>query len=233
MPSKVDSSFILKTYQDLRRSTEENWAKHPTEGKLIGLPSGYFNIGVSMGSLFKPMEKLGLFIERLHSLSAEDDSLVIVPKECQHFTFLALASHKWVDIDELPLEVRFLKSLCQEFFHDLKWNLNDLQLVPGNNYLLLGGVPTTEIILQREKFAASLLNSPWESQIRNRHEYKGYPFPPVIWHTTLCRSKTEFLPQTVRDLYEVWKNENFGLMNLPAPQLRAINYDWTFNELLI
>ncbi len=74
-------------------------------------------------------------------------------------------------------------------------------------------------------FAEALITSGWREFILDRHEYKGYPFPPLIWHTTLCRYKRQFFPVSVRKLFENYKNHRIGSLSLDSPALRAINYD--------
>jgi hypothetical protein len=224
---------IKDEYDRIEASTLLEWANHPSIGTSRELPSGYFKFGISVGSHFQPIERLKPLFREIEDIAATDTNHVPIPSTCYHFTFLALAGHHFDENQLLPPEIDDLKKVYRISFSDLDtWKLDHLRLLPGRNFLLLVGTPSIELVERRERFAKALMDSPWRSFIESRHEYRGYPFPPKIWHTTLCRYKADFLPTETRQLFERYRDQNFGSIELEKPKLRKVNYDWSSTSLL-
>ena len=219
-------------YSQLAENTLRLWNQNPGSGDFQELPDGYWKFGISTGSYFQIPKLLQPLIDAIENIRQLDANLVTIPSGCHHFTFLALAGHEFDEFQSLPKEIFDLKNLCDRFLNFPIWQLDSLRLLPGPNFLLLVGTPTPELIALRERFAAELLVSPWRTYILNRHEYKGYPFPPRIWHTTLCRYKAQFLPESLRQLYHEFKDQRFGSIHLEPPLLRRVNYDWSVTSLV-
>jgi hypothetical protein len=223
---------IANEYNQMAAMTVRTWASNPGPGAPRDLPDGYYKYGISLGSHFQPTAALGSLLADIAALPGIDVDHVTIPEASYHFTFLALASHVFDNASQLPAEVSDLKSLCRAFFGAESWTLDELRLLPGDNFLLLVGTPSPDLVALRERFAATLLASPWKAFIESRHEYRGYPFPPRIWHTTLCRYKGQFLPKASRHLYEKYLNQTFGSITLAPPRLRLVNYDWSSTTVL-
>ncbi len=203
------------------------WARHPGVGKAIGRPEGYDRLGISIGSTYPPTAPIVELLLDLERLATTDLSLLLIPRHSTHFTFLAIAGHHWDDLNELPPETNELTELVARCLSNFPWRLNALRIIPGRNYLLLAGVPEERSIRMRALVAEGLKSSSWKGYLEKRYEQRGYPFPPLIWHTTLCRSSQEYLPETVRNLYHRYRDKNFGGVDLETPRLCAINYDWS------
>ena len=223
---------ISSEYDRILNSTFDIWGSHPGIGLNKELPDGYTKFGISLGSFFKPTEELKPLFAAIGDLADLDPRHVILPSGSYHFTFLALAGHTLNENQPLPPEITSLKQICWQMIADEKWTLENLRLLPGPNFLLLVGKPSAKVAELREKFAKALLQSPWGPLIHLRHEYRGYPFPPVIWHTTLCRYKAEYLPERTRTLVRKYCNQRFGSIDLDPPLLRRVNYDWSRTVLI-
>jgi hypothetical protein len=216
-------------YNRMGKGAIDSWRTTSSIGRHIGLPDGYYDFGISVGSFFTLPNELEDIVHELEVHAAKDPHLTLVPPGKHHFTFLALAGHKWKSVEELPTELPILRSVVNEHLTSLDWRLSKLRLVPGKNYLLLAGVANTAADNARESFANALLESPWQRHIRERHEYKGYPFPPIIWHTTLCRYQYELFPESIRRLYWSRVELNVPSLLLETPRLRAVTYDWSIS----
>lgn len=223
----MEVAAIENEYARITSESKDAWENEPSPGKFVGLPQGYTKLGISLGSYYLFNDRIRFFYSKLEQIASVDKALTLVPERSAHFTFLALAAHFWDHISELPQETKLLSDIVSRYFTKAEWRLNELRIVPGKNYLLLAGIPHEKTWRRRQEFAAGLLNSPWKKHIEQRHEYKGYSFPPVIWHTTLCRYQHEFLPQSVRELFRQFEAERFGELTLQAPELKAVNYDWS------
>ena len=224
----IESEYLQMTAQ-----AEATWVDHPGTGKFTGLPVGYSKLGISIGSVYHPYDSLGSFLDLLEQASAEDTDLTLIPKASSHFTFLALAGHHWDSVSDLPQEIDEIKAIVSESLSGFQWRLVGLRIVPGRNFLLLAGVPDQTTIELREKLARRLEASAWRPHIAARYEYQGFPFPPLIWHTTLCRYQHERLSPRLRELYFQFKYSKFGNVELGTPTLRAINYDWTLSHQIL
>ncbi len=209
------------------------WAQGSDVGEFVGLPSGYQKISPAIGSFFTPSTHVAELLAALFELALADPKLTLVPSKTSHFTFLALAPHIWSTLEELPEEVFEVKALCDRHLSELRWPLSDLRLIPGANFLLLAGFPSQGAIDARYAITRDILASSWRQRIEQRYLNHAATLPPKIWHTTLCRYPHARLPSRVRALYHEFRALNFGEIDLPSPKLRAINYDWSFAELII
>lgn len=234
MTSKEESlvESIANEYSQITAATLQTWVNNPSIGAPRPLPDGYYKFGISVGSFFQPTARLKPLFQELENLAGIDANHVTIPSTSFHFTFLALAGHEFDAFQALPPEVAELTEVCRKILDFKMWRLDQLRVLPGANFLLLVGMPSSELVELREKFAAALLDSSWKRFIQSRHEYRGYPFPPKIWHTTLCRYKAEFLPRETRQLYERYRNQTLGAIELEVPRLRRVNYDWSSTSLI-
>ncbi len=223
---------IEKEYDRLLAATENVWNCNPGTGQDIGMPAGYFDFGISIGSYFQPNDRVVDLLDELKSLNRSDSKHILIPEACYHFTFLALASHVFSKDQPLPPEVDGLKKICDTHLSIDSWQLQKLRIVPGANYLLLVGTPSAELVAMRRRFVDALYASSWAIHLKFRHENKGYPFPPRIWHTTLCRYTAEYLSKEARDLFRRYRDQDFGDVRMDAPQLRRVNYDWSATVLI-
>jgi hypothetical protein len=123
-----------------------------------------------------------------------------------------------------------VKNLHARYALQLDWKVNDLRLVPTRNALLLAGIPDMESLRIRKTITEEVLHSRWEPLIRER--YKGFPIPPLIWHTTLMRSRREYLPESARQLFRDNRHAHFADIQIGFPILAAVTYNWSRIEII-
>lgn len=215
-------------YERMQSNTLKIWDRYPDTGDFIGPPKGYDKLGVSIGSIAKLPDGVLEFMSRI--LELKDANILAVPASTNHFTFLALSSHQYQSLSEVPPELEEVKKLLPPFVNNLNWQITDLRLIPGPNYLILAGLPNEEAFQRRLALAQALQKSIWKNMISSRFEYAGIPFPPKIWHTTLFRYQHEQMPQNIRNLIIHNLNKGFGSLTIPSPTLRLIDYVWTFSR---
>jgi hypothetical protein len=229
----VNTDFIETEYKQMTLQAEKAWSLDSSAGRFLGLPTGYSQIGICVGSYFKPAPQLTSFLDELKRIASDDSALTLVPRACSHFTFLALAGHNWNALEDLPSEVRELKEIVDHELKNLDWHLSHLRIVPGRNFLILAGIPNPAAFKGSQNLAAKLMLTSWRKHIEQRYEYQGFPFPPTIWHTTLCRYQHEGFSPRLRAIYQSYKNTLFENAELGQPQLRAISYDWSTSHLIV
>lgn len=218
---------ISDEYTRLTHTTLNLWQKNPTCGHSKSLPYGYSKFGLSVGNYFDPSELVNALHGKLLSIGSCDANAVLVPRHSLHFTYFAITNHLFSDAEWPSGKVTELKKNCHFHFKDENWHLDHLRLVPGPNFLLLAGLPSMEQIHRRNRFVDGLLSSSWRNEVHSRHANRGYPFPPLVWHTTLCRYQHEFFPKSIRDLFLEYKDVDFGSVSFAPPELRLVNYDWS------
>ena len=217
-------------YAHITSWAQSSWSQDAGVGKLIGAPEGYSKIALSVGSQFQATPALGELFENLSTLAAKDKSLLMIAPANLHFTFLALTNHQWSRESDIPAtlikEVLPLANNIESF----AWTLQELKLVAGPNFLLLAGTPSAEAIAARRAFCEAILRSKCATLTKER--YANQAFPPILWHTTLCRSTYERFPKLVRDFNAQNQNKIWGNLELPRPLVRTVNYDWSFNSVV-
>ena len=113
---------------------------------------------------------------------------------------------------------------------DILFKLGRLRLVVIPGALLLAGIPDLASATARAGLAADLMAADWAPHITER--YRGYPFPPMIWHTTLVRSRRQRATPGMRALFAEYRYSALDDLTLGPPWLVAANYNWTMVERL-
>lgn len=216
---------IIDTYTKMTEQTLQAWQSHPGVGDLLSADQNRQKLGVSSGRNFTPTGELQKLHSKLLQLSEKDPLLDVVPAQGLHFTFLALAWDHFASVDEMPPEINELVPIFKETVAGLNFRVCDLRLVPLKGALLLAGIPDAATHATRQKLAQRVLASPWKPHLEAR--YAGFPIPPQIWHITLARYAAEYVPQSLRDLYDHYRTTSFGDLELGEPQIGMINYNWT------
>ena len=132
----------------------------------------------------------------------------------------------WGLFDE-PFEAPVLHDLGELFAAHtahVPFVISQLRLVPLKNSLILAGVPDRHSFEARHDLTQAMLQSKWRANIEGR--YAGYEIPPRFWHTTLVRATSQFAPNTLRELYRTYSSYTFDDLNLGAPKLMLVNYNW-------
>lgn len=219
-----NTETIQKAYRTTTQHTLEAWHNNPGTGKKQPPNYNKAKYGISSGERFQTPSELRQFHSKLLEFSANDPVLDTTPPDCLHFSFLALAHHNYNTREELPKQTTELKTVHDKTVGQLNYTITDLQILPLKNSFLLAGFPNKESFQTREKTAQNILKSTWEPYIRDR--YKGYPIPPLFWHTTLARYEAEYLPQKLRWLYHQFAKMKIPTIQLGTPKLRATSYNW-------
>jgi hypothetical protein len=225
----VKTDLILNAYKDMAQETLSAWELNSTVGRKLGLPENYYQIGLSLGKTFYPPPKLYALLNELQKIAKTDPSLKLIPNNCNHFTFLALSDHLWKHIEELPKNLDVTKQLIEADYSQLMWRMKRLRLVAGPNYLLLAGVPDPKTWKARQEIAKTLMSCNWREQLKFYTKNQGQVFPPLIWHSTLCRYEFEYFSPELRIFFEDNKHIEFEDILLGPPEFRAVNYDWSFS----
>ena len=216
---------IHSEYRRMEEETLEKWRSHPSVGCPGDFPYDRSLLAIAMGQYFEPCPGLSSLFADLREISRRDASIEVPDLTWLHMTFLALSPHRYEDSLDYPETLSIVKDLHARYALHIRWSVYDLRLVPTQNALLLAGLPDVESWRIRKTIAEELLNSHWEPLIRER--YKGFPIPPIIWHTTLMRSRREYLPESVRQLFMDNRNARFADIQIGSPILAAVTYNWS------
>ncbi len=228
----VKTDLILNAYREITEESFTAWKLNPGLGRKFGLPPNYYQIGLSLGRTFYPPPKLYAFLNELQKIAKTDSHLKLIPNNCNHFTFLALSDHLWKHFDELPPKLKVTKQLIEDDYSKLVWKMRRLRLVVGKNYLLLAGVPDAKTWKARQEIAKTLMSCDWREHLEFYLKDPAQQFPPLIWHSTICRYEFEFFSQELRNFIEENRHTEFEDVLLGAPELRAVNYDWSYSVLI-
>ncbi len=213
---------IRDGYRQTTDRTLRAWSDNPNAGGEKQLGYHPTKLAYSIGTLFSPPSELDPAINEFEQLAAGDKRVSIVPRSSLHFTFLALTPQKWETLESMLVLDPVLGNLC-----NLTFELEDLQLLPMPNALLLAGIPTQQTLDSRIELIERLIPTPAADWLKERY---GENFPPLFWHTTLARSRTEFAPPEMRQSYFRYRELRLDKVSLPAPRLWAINFDWTIRN---
>lgn len=216
---------VEEEYRRIEASALSAWDANPGMGSQIGLGYVADLLGFSSGSKFSLFEALRQFMDELNRLSQSVEGLDILAERNLHFTFLALSQHRYSGADAFPENLSELKRVAKESLKSAPTYLSRLRLVPLSNAIVLAGVPDEESVSARAVFTEALLKSSWAPHLRQR--YGQYSIPPLIWHTTLVRADRQYLPTAVRDLFHSWRRQDFGSLELDAPRVAAVTYNWS------
>lgn len=200
------------------------WARVPNAGDRIAADPLRTRLGVTSGRLFTPTGALADLHAALLALAAKDTDVDVVPANSLHFTFLALAWDHYASAADVP-NTSQLKPLFAAHTRQIPFTLGRLRLVAIPGALLLAGIPDAASAAARAGLAADLMAADWAPHIAER--YRGYPFPPRIWHTTLARSRRRLATPGMRALFADFQNSAFDDLALGPPILAAANYNWT------
>ncbi|MBT5960441.1 MAG: hypothetical protein HOG99_02815 [Gemmatimonadetes bacterium] len=216
---------IEEAYAQTRSATLAAWAEHEGCGEPISAGFSKELLGVAVGQRFNHEGWLSELHARAKQCAASDTAMDVVPRDCLHFTFLALAKSEFGSVDSLPLELSSAKEAYRSHVAALSFTMNRVRLLPLRNALVLAGVPDETSHRVRAEFASTLLGGPWSKHLRAR--YDGFEIPPTLWHTTLVRYESEFLPKAVRDLYHEFASQSIDRIVIGTPILAAVTYNWT------
>ena len=200
------------------------WASASSAGEPIPADPLRKRLGVTSGRQFAPTGALIPLHAALLALAAGDPDVDVVPASSLHFTFLALAWDHYASAAEVP-NTSQLKPLFAARTREIPFTLGRLRLVAIPGALLLAGMPDPASAAARAGLAADLMAADWAPHIAER--YRGYPFPPRIWHTTLARSRRQLATPGMRALFADYQNSAFDDLALGPPFLVAANYNWT------
>ena len=214
-------------YTDMTARGLAAWASAPSAGERIPADPLRKRLGVTSGRLFAPSGALVDLHAALVSLATEDADVDVVPANSLHFTFLALAWDHYASAAEVP-NTSQLRPLFAARTRDVPFRLEQLRLVAIPGALLLAGIPDHASATARAGLAADLMAADWAPHIAER--YRGYPFPPRIWHTTLARSRRQFATPGMRALFAEYRDSAFDDLALGPPWLVAANYNWAMIE---
>jgi len=217
--SDLDAEYGAMTARGL-----DTWASAPTAGERVPADPLRTRLGVTSGRQFAPTGALIWLHAALLALAAGDADVDVVPASSLHFTFLALAWDHYASAAEVP-NTSQLKPLFAARTRDIPFTLGHLRLVAIPGALLLAGIPDPASAAARAGLAADLMAADWAPHIAER--YRGYPFPPRIWHTTLARSRRQLATPGMRALFADFQNSAFDDLALGQPWLLAANYNWT------
>lgn len=205
----------------------EAWARGPDAGERIPADPLRTRLGVSSGRTFAATGALARLHADLLALSAGDADVDVVPAASLHFTFLALAWDHYASADKVP-NTSQLRPLFAARAWNIPFALTQIRLVAIPGALLLAGIPDPVSAAARAGLAADLMAADWAPHITER--YRGYPFPPRIWHTTLARSRRQRATPGMRALFAEYRDSAFDDLALGPPWLVAANYNWTMME---
>jgi len=209
----------------MERSTLSAWERAPGIGDRVSFPYDMNLLAFAAGQKFRPTGSLLQLHDELLKAAESDPALLVVRRDCIHFTFLALSPHAYSGPTDYPERLLLLKRICREHLVGPDAAISSLRLVPLQNSLLLAGIPDEESLDRRSRLAAALLDSEWADLIKAR--YGVHPIPPIIWHTTLVRCRNVLLPQAVRNLFFKYRNGSFNNIDIGQPILAAVAYDWS------
>ncbi|HQX09995.1 MAG TPA: hypothetical protein PLG23_03980 [Thermoflexales bacterium] len=222
MRTDLDAEYAGMTARGL-----DAWARAPGAGERNPPDPLRRRLGVTSGRLFTPTGALVQLGAALSALAAADDDVDVVPTSGLHFTFLALAWDHYASAADVP-NTSQLRTLFAARTQELPFSLGHMRLVAISGALLLAGIPDPASATARADLAADLMAADWAPHIAER--YRGYPFPPKIWHTTLARSRRQFATPGMRALFAEYRDRTFDDLALGPPWLVAANYNWTMLE---
>jgi len=215
---------IETVYVRTSEATLATWSNNQGPGRAKTPSYHRRHLGVTTGERFTPCD----WIEQCHHEAlkcAEDDARIdVLPRECLHFTFLALANHDFPMLSDLPAELDVLRSSYHRLVRGVQFSVHDVRLLPLRNALVLAGIPNDESFRARADFASELLAGPWSPLLRKR--YAGLEIPPLFWHTTLLRYDTEYMPMCCREIYNRYADRTMAVIGLGVPKLLATSYNW-------
>ena len=215
---------ILSAYDATTQATLAAWRENAGIGEALAYPDDTRKLCISSGRKFVAVGALAELHSQLIALSANDSTLDVVPIASLHFSFLAMSWGLWDEPDEAPAPQELTKLFTQHTAH-IPFVISQLRVVPLKNSLILAGVPDVQSFEARHAFAQAVLQSEWRSHIESR--YAGYEIPPLFWHTTLARANTHLAPKKMRELYFAYSSRIFDDLELGAPQLSLVNYNWS------
>ena len=212
-------------YAHTRVMTLDAWAEHEGTGAPVAPKFDKHLLGIAVGGRFTPCGWVLQLHHLLEEYAKSDPLLDVVPADCLHFTFLALATSQFEAAGDVPDEFQCVRAAYQELVSSLTFRVHRLRLHPLKNALLLAGIPDEASFQTRERLADRLLSGPWERHLRAR--YEGFQIPPPLWHSTFARYEADYLPPEVRDLYHAYAGQQIETVELGTPILAAHNYNWT------
>ena len=218
------SQSILPAYKTTTHATYALWQAHPSVGDAVAYPDDMRKLCISSGRTFAATGALAELHKELMSLAANDATLDIVPMTSLHFSFLAMSWGLFNEPSEAP-PLQDIAALFAAHTTHIPFVISQLRVVPLRNSLILAGLPDVRSFDARQALAKALLQSTWRAHIEAR--YAGYEIPPLFWHTTLARANTQFAPNTLRELYHAYRSRTFDDLELSAPQLALVNYNWS------
>ncbi|MBP9707346.1 MAG: hypothetical protein KBD78_06845 [Oligoflexales bacterium] len=201
------------------------WKNQAGVGTLVGDGYDRHLLGFSTGSRFLPFGSFSIFHKKLSDIAPSIDGLEVLSLNNLHFTFLALSPHSYSNPSFFPAELPILQKITENHLPGVNVRLSQLRLLPLPNALLLVGIPDYKSIVARANFANALLTSPWEIYLRRR--YNRIAIPPLIWHCTIVRQNRQFFSPALRELCFDWIDHDFGEIQLEAPILAAVTYNWS------
>jgi hypothetical protein len=222
--------LISSEYQAMTERALASWKADPEPGEIVPDPHATGLLGLSSGVKFRPVGELGVLVDELADIAKKDDCYKVVSPENLHFTFLALAPHRFAAERDLPPETTSLRRISAQYLPKIRMKLGDLRLVPLANTLLLAGIPDISTHKSRAEYAAALMESVWRPFLAER--YGKYPIPPLIWHTTLARYQRKRFDSKGRELYRRNADKDFGALDLGSPRLAAVTFDWSVARFL-
>lgn len=222
VPPDLDAEYIAMTARGL-----DAWTREPEAGERVPADPLRKRLGVSSGRTFVATGALSRLHAGLLALAEIDRDVDVVPAATLHFTFLALAWDHYASAADVPSTVE-LRLHFDTHTRAVPFAVSKIRLVAIPGALLLAGIPDPASAAARADLAADLMAADWAPHIAER--YRGYPFPPKIWHTTLARSRRQRATPGMRALFAEYRHSTFDDLALGPPWLVAANYNWTVVE---
>ena len=217
--------ILTTAYADTTQRTLQQWCESPTAGRAHPGPYQKSLFGITTGNVFELTDWLAELHKNLIAYTQADPRLDVVPQNSMHFTFLALATSLFENMNDIPKEVEALIPLYETYVRPVMFCIHHVRLLPLGNALLLAGIPNEESFEARQCFAQAVLNSAWAPWLKDR--YKNHSIPPLFWHTTLARYDAEFLSEPIRALYDRYSTEILPIIKIGRPLLAATTYNWS------
>jgi hypothetical protein len=216
------STHITEAYDNAIGTTLACWEREiPLRNDESRQKNGL--LALTVGSKFSPSAEVSDLIHDLSERASRDPLLHVTPRHGLHFTFFAVTPHLY-DEGNLPASDD-IAALSESLETSRGFTLHDLRLVVTPNCLLLAGSPPLVALLERERFAEALMSSRWSRLIRRR--YGAGRIPPLFWHTTLVRSRSNILPESLQIFFRAHKDKRYPSQRIPPPALHAATYDWS------
>lgn len=217
-------------YQAASESALMRWKNCPGIGFIQPPPFHPAWLAITTGAYLKNHQAVFELRADLENVVGDDPLADIVPRQCLHFTFLALSPHEYETEARIPPLHHSLRESFREHCRGRRFSVSNLRLVALPNALLLAGIPGSETLKQRERFAKALLSSSWREHLVAR--YPNGSIPPLFWHMTLLRYHADCVSRKVREFFLARRDAEYGEICLPI-RLVAANYNWKhFSDLV-